>query len=96
MPVLDGVEATRRIHADFPDLPIVILTMHGEEALRREAVDAGATGFLTKDVSMQDVVSDRHPGRRRRRGPLHRAGRRRSSPSCEDRTRQAPVAAHAP
>ena len=35
MPVLDGVEATRRVHAEFPDLPIVILTMHGDEAVRR-------------------------------------------------------------
>src|SRR5580704_9301399 len=57
MPVLDGVEATRRVHAEQPDLPIVILTMHGDDALRRDAVAAGATGFLTKDVSMQEVVS---------------------------------------
>jgi DNA-binding NarL/FixJ family response regulator len=57
MPVLDGVEATRRLHADYPDLPIVILTMHGDEALRKEAVAAGAAGFLTKDVSMQEVVA---------------------------------------
>jgi DNA-binding NarL/FixJ family response regulator len=56
MPVLDGVEATRRIHAASPELPIVVLTMHGEDSQRREALDAGATGFLTKDVSMQDVV----------------------------------------
>jgi DNA-binding NarL/FixJ family response regulator len=60
MPVLDGVEATRRIHAASPDLPIVVLTMHGEDAQRREALDAGATGFLTKDVSMQDVVRTVH------------------------------------
>jgi DNA-binding NarL/FixJ family response regulator len=56
MPVLDGVEATRRIHDAQPDLPIVVLTMHGEESQRREALNAGATGFLTKDVSMQEVV----------------------------------------
>jgi DNA-binding NarL/FixJ family response regulator len=56
MPVLDGVEATRRIHAASPELPIVVLTMHGEDAQRRDALDAGAAGFLTKDVSMQDVV----------------------------------------
>ena len=57
MPVLDGVEATRRLHLDLPDLPIVILTMHGDDALRRDALAAGATGFLTKDVSMQEVVA---------------------------------------
>jgi DNA-binding NarL/FixJ family response regulator len=56
MPILDGVEATRRIHAVAPDLPIVVLTMHGETSQRREALNAGAAGFLTKDVSMQDVV----------------------------------------
>jgi DNA-binding NarL/FixJ family response regulator len=57
MPVLDGIEATRRVHAEYPELPIVILTMHGDEALRHEAVEAGASGFLTKDVSMQEVVT---------------------------------------
>ena len=31
--------------------------MHGDDALRRDAVAAGATGFLTKDVSMQEVVT---------------------------------------
>jgi len=60
MPVLDGVEATRRIHTAQPELPIVVLTMHGEESQRREAIAAGATGFLTKDVSMQDVVRTVH------------------------------------
>jgi DNA-binding NarL/FixJ family response regulator len=60
MPILDGVEATRRIHAVHPQLPIVVLTMHGEDAQRREAIGAGATGFLTKDVSMQDVVRTVH------------------------------------
>ena len=60
MPVLDGVEATRRIHDAQPDLPIVVLTMHGEDSQRREALAAGATGFLTKDVSMQDVVRTVH------------------------------------
>ncbi len=56
MPVLDGVEATSRIHASHPDLPIIVLTMHDEETQRRQALDAGASGFLTKDVSMQEVV----------------------------------------
>ena len=57
MPVLGGIEATRRLHAAHPDLPIVILTMHDEDALREEALRAGASAFLTKDSSMQDVVA---------------------------------------
>jgi DNA-binding NarL/FixJ family response regulator len=56
MPVLDGVEATRRIHAAMPAVPIVVLTMHGEVSQRRDAIAAGAAGFLTKDVAMQDLV----------------------------------------
>jgi two-component system, NarL family, response regulator DegU len=56
MPVLGGIEATRRIHSRQPQLPIVMLTMHGEQALRQEAIAAGASAFLTKDCSMQEVV----------------------------------------
>jgi two-component system, NarL family, response regulator DegU len=57
MPVLGGIEATRRLHAAYPELPIVVLTMHDEEALREEALRAGASAFLTKDSSMQEVVA---------------------------------------
>jgi DNA-binding NarL/FixJ family response regulator len=57
MPVLGGIEATRRVHTAHPDLPIVVLTMHDEEALREEAMRAGASAFLSKDSSMQEVVA---------------------------------------
>jgi DNA-binding NarL/FixJ family response regulator len=57
MPVLGGIEATRRVHAAHPELPIVVLTMHDEDALREEAVRAGASAFLSKDSSMQEVVA---------------------------------------
>jgi DNA-binding NarL/FixJ family response regulator len=56
MPVLDGIEATRRIHAQHPTLPIVVLTMHDEQSLRHDAIAAGAAAFLTKDCSLQEVV----------------------------------------
>jgi DNA-binding NarL/FixJ family response regulator len=57
MPVLGGIEATRRLHAAHPELPIVVLTMHDEDSLREEALRAGASAFLTKDSSMQEVVA---------------------------------------
>ncbi len=57
MPVLDGIEATRRMHSARPEMPIVVLTMHGENRVRVDAVDAGAAAFLTKDCSMQEVVA---------------------------------------
>jgi DNA-binding NarL/FixJ family response regulator len=56
MPVLGGIEATRLIHERQPRLPIVVLTMHDEQSLRHEAIEAGASAFLTKDCSMQEVV----------------------------------------
>jgi DNA-binding NarL/FixJ family response regulator len=56
MPVLDGIEATRRIHEADADARILVLTMHDEDALRAQAIHAGAVGFLTKDCAMQEVV----------------------------------------
>lgn len=56
MPVLDGIEATRRIHAATGDTRVLVLTMHDEDALRVKALRAGAVGFLTKDCAMQEVV----------------------------------------
>ena len=90
MPVLDGIEATRRVHAEFPDLPIVILTMHGDEALRRDAVEAGATGLPDQGRLDAGGRRDGHPGGRRRRRPLDRAGGRRSWPSSRTATDRPP------
>ncbi|MGZ8733756.1 MAG: response regulator [Acidimicrobiia bacterium] len=56
MPILDGIQATRQIFAAEPDTKIVILTMHGEDKLVCEAIEAGAVAFLSKDCSMQEVV----------------------------------------
>ncbi len=56
MPVLDGIRATRRIRELSPSARVVMLTMHGEESLLADAIDAGATAFLTKDCSLQEVV----------------------------------------
>jgi DNA-binding NarL/FixJ family response regulator len=56
MPVLDGIEATRRIHEFDAAARVLVLTMHDEDALRAKAIHAGAVGFLTKDCAMQEVV----------------------------------------
>ncbi|MBM3675228.1 MAG: response regulator transcription factor [Actinobacteria bacterium] len=56
MPVLDGIEATRRIHADDASTRVLVLTMHDEDALRARAIQAGAVGFLTKDCALHDLV----------------------------------------
>jgi DNA-binding NarL/FixJ family response regulator len=49
MPLLNGVEATRRIRSSSPDTEILILTMHESDELARQVVDAGARGYILKD-----------------------------------------------
>ena len=56
LPRLDGIEATRRLCASSSDARVVILTMHGDPALVARAVRAGASAYLTKSFSMQEVV----------------------------------------
>jgi DNA-binding NarL/FixJ family response regulator len=51
MPVMGGVEATRRIHRAKPSVQVVILTAYDDPALKAEAVDAGVYAFLVKGCS---------------------------------------------
>ena len=48
MPRMNGLEATRRLKARWPNLGVIILTVHDEEIYRRTALAAGATAFLEK------------------------------------------------
>jgi len=57
MPVMDGVEATRRIKESFPDVKILILTTFGTSADVSRAIAAGASGAIMKDASMEDQLS---------------------------------------
>ena len=57
MPGVDGVEATRRIKAAYPDVEIVALTSFIEEARAIAAIEAGATGFLSKDADADDLAA---------------------------------------
>ena len=56
MPDLSGIEAMKWIHQSHPDLPVVILTAHADEGVQREALEAGASGFLAKGTGLQDLV----------------------------------------
>lgn len=56
MPVLDGIEATRRLRLSAPDARVVILTMHGEEETIDRALRAGAAAYLLKDCSSDQVA----------------------------------------
>jgi DNA-binding NarL/FixJ family response regulator len=56
MPIVDGVQATRRIAAQAPETAVVVLTSFGEQALVTEAIDAGASGFILKDAAPSELV----------------------------------------
>ena len=56
MPVLGGIEATRRLRLAAPEARVVILTMHGEEETIDQALRAGASAYLLKDCSTDQVA----------------------------------------
>ena len=57
MPTVDGIEASRRISEEVPSTKIVMLTVSDEEADLYEAIKAGATGYLLKEISIEEVAS---------------------------------------
>ncbi|MCU0311663.1 MAG: response regulator transcription factor [Acidimicrobiales bacterium] len=56
MPEMDGVEATRQIRAIAPDVRIVMLTMHADQGVLADAIRAGASGYLVKDCSTEEIA----------------------------------------
>ena len=57
MPVMDGLEATKRIKEAHPELPIVALTANAFDNDRQLAFDAGCVDFLSKPVSSAACIS---------------------------------------
>ena len=56
MPVLDGIEATRRITAAHPETRVLMLTTFGLDGYVYEALRAGASGFMLKDAPPEEIV----------------------------------------
>jgi DNA-binding NarL/FixJ family response regulator len=57
MPVMDGVEAIRAIATEFPDARILALTTYEGDADIRRALEAGASGYLLKDMLLTEVLT---------------------------------------
>jgi DNA-binding NarL/FixJ family response regulator len=57
LPEFNGIEATRRIRKEFPTVEILMLSMHAEDTLVRQALDAGARGYILKNAMELDLVS---------------------------------------
>jgi DNA-binding NarL/FixJ family response regulator len=56
MPVLDGIEATRRIRAAQPGVAVVVLTSFSDRERILSALDAGAAGYLLKDAEPEALA----------------------------------------
>jgi DNA-binding NarL/FixJ family response regulator len=56
MPRLNGIEATRQIARRFPDVHVLVLSMHADEPYVTQVLRAGATGYLLKDSADTDLI----------------------------------------
>lgn len=57
MPTLNGLEATRQIKKQFPEIMVLILTMHTDEEYIFQFLQAGASGYLIKKTAPKELVS---------------------------------------
>ncbi|MCQ4202224.1 response regulator [Streptomyces sp. NPDC058783] len=56
MPVMDGIETTRRLTEDHPEVAVVVLTTFADDESILGALGAGARGYLTKNAGRQDIT----------------------------------------
>lgn len=56
MPVIDGVEATKRAIEKFPDLKVLVLSMFGEVDYYNTMIDLGVKGFILKDIDNDELI----------------------------------------
>jgi DNA-binding NarL/FixJ family response regulator len=56
MPVMDGIETTRRLGEEYPEVAVVVLTTFADDASILGALGAGARGYLTKNAGRQDIT----------------------------------------
>jgi DNA-binding NarL/FixJ family response regulator len=57
MPGMSGMELIRRVRAEWPHLPVLVLSMHAEEEYALRAFKAGANGYVTKDSAADELVA---------------------------------------
>jgi DNA-binding NarL/FixJ family response regulator len=57
MPLLNGLEATRQIKHEHPEINVLVLTMYDHEEYFREMLEAGASGYIIKRAAATELVS---------------------------------------
>jgi DNA-binding NarL/FixJ family response regulator len=53
---VNGIETTKMVKDELPETEVIILSMYDEEEYVREAVKAGATGYVLKDISQEELI----------------------------------------
>ena len=56
MPTLNGIDASVRIHSEFPDIKIIALSMYGDVRFVTNMLKAGACGYLLKDCAFEELA----------------------------------------
>ena len=56
MPLMDGLEATRRIKALYPDMPVVVVTANAFDTDKQSAKEAGCDDFLSKPINRKTCI----------------------------------------
>ncbi len=67
MPVINGLEATRKLSQSHPHIKVLILTMHDNKEYMQNAIDSGAKGYILKDqpaAEMIDAVRSIYQGKK--------------------------------
>lgn len=57
LPDIGGIEATERITARHPDVRVIVISLYDDETSVRSALDAGATGYLAKDSTPEQIIA---------------------------------------
>jgi two-component system response regulator NreC len=57
MPVMDGIEATRHIHKNHPNIKVIILSQHDNREYIISAIKAGASGYILKKAVSSEIIS---------------------------------------
>lgn len=60
MPMMNGIEATKRISEAYPKVAVVILSVHSDEGYVLRALKSGARGYLLKDSAESDLIQAVH------------------------------------
>jgi two-component system invasion response regulator UvrY len=60
MPDMSGIDVLKQIHAEIPQLPILILSIYSEDQYAKRLIKAGAVGYMTKESAPLEVIKALH------------------------------------